>query len=255
MKQVIILIPIYRSDFTEDELISVRRLMSIHADIPVKFVAPRHLGDRIDSFPDIEVEAFDDAYFEGLAGYNRLMLSTEFYARFSDYEYILIYQTDAYLFRNEIKDWCLTGFDYIGAPWLIKRKYRGLGRLLLYLRSLPHRLSGRPFLPLDYGNKVGNGGLSLRRVKFCLSVCEKEQALIEQWLKDNRQGDYNEDCFWGTRPNGHYPSAEQALRFSIDIGPEDAMSQAGGHLPMGCHGWSKPRYRDFWWPYITQTIR
>lgn len=164
---------------------------------------------------------------------------------------MLIYQTDAYLFRNELDDWCRRDYPYVGAPWLIKRKYRGLGRILLYLRALPKRLLGRPFLPLDFGGKVGNGGLSLRRVADFITMCRCDQQTIRQWLElSHTIREYNEDCYWASRPDWRYPSADEALRFAVDLGPADALTQLHGELPMGCHGWTKPAYRSFWAPYI-----
>lgn len=56
-------------------------------------------------------------------GYNRLMLSEDLYSAFSNYEYILICQSDAYIFRDELKEWCEAGYDYVGAPWLRRPLY------------------------------------------------------------------------------------------------------------------------------------
>ena len=249
---VVILVPIYRSAWTEDEQLSFRRLQTLCHGYPICFVAPDTLTfDR----HDMPVECFDDMYFKGIEGYNRLMLSAGFYERFAQYEYLLIHQLDTFLFRDEIDTWCQRGYDYVGAPWLVKRKYRNpLGKSVLWLRSLPHRLRHLPFLPIDYADKVGNGGLSLRRVKKCLEVCRTSEKEISRWLSLSLQHrEYNEDCFWATRPDWHYPSAEEALAFSIDLAPKEALKRLGG-LPMGCHGWSKPQYRSFWLPFITPAL-
>jgi hypothetical protein len=44
------------------------------------------------------------------------MLSIDFYKRFRDYKFILIYQLDAYVFRDELEYWCEQDYDFIGAP-------------------------------------------------------------------------------------------------------------------------------------------
>ena len=31
---------------------------------------------------------------------------------------MLIYQLDAYVFKDELLNWANKGYDYIGAPWL-----------------------------------------------------------------------------------------------------------------------------------------
>ena len=72
------------------------------------------------------------------------MLSSEFYRRFSKFEYILIYQLDAFVFKDQLNYWCKKGYDYIGAPW-----FEGF-----HLTKTGVNIIG-----------VGNGGFSLRRVK------------------------------------------------------------------------------------------
>lgn len=51
------------------------------------------------------------------------MLSAEFYERFLAWDYILLCQTDAFVFRDELADWCARGYDYIGAPWPLRPIY------------------------------------------------------------------------------------------------------------------------------------
>jgi hypothetical protein len=50
-------------------------------------------------------------------------LSEEFYQAFTDFEFMLIYQLDAFVFRDELADWCRSGYEYIGAPWLRDRDF------------------------------------------------------------------------------------------------------------------------------------
>lgn len=255
IKRLVILIPTYTPRLTADEQISVSRLLSLCPDRDIRVVCPADMPP-LEHFESLPREEFPARYFEGIAGYNRLMMSEEFYARFEEYEYLLICQTDAFLFRDDLSSWCDRGYSYVGAPWLVKRKYRGLGRILLYLRALPKRLLGRPFLPLDLGGKVGNGGFSLRRVADFLSVCRSEQDEIEYWLlRSQTIREYNEDCYWATRPGWKYPSAQEALEFAFDLSPEEAFIQNGNRLPMAAHGWNKPRYKAYWQPFITQFIR
>lgn len=250
MNRYIILIPTHRANLTSDEQQSVRRVLQLCPEAEVRFVVPESMA-RVEDFPDVSVDHFEDEYFRSLHGYNRLMMAADFYARYTDYEYLLICQTDAFLFRNEIANWCRRGYRYVGAPWLIKRKYHGIGRGLLYLRSLPHRLQGRPFLPLDFGGKVGNGGFSLRRVEDFLRICREQKEEIARWIALSQTwSEYNEDCFWATRPEWTYPTAGEALSFAMDLDPEDALRQADGQLPMAAHGWTKPACHPFWEPII-----
>ena len=56
-------------------------------------------------------------------GYNEMMMSEKFYELFSDYEYILICHVDAWLFRNELVEWCRKGYDHVAAPWPMRPRY------------------------------------------------------------------------------------------------------------------------------------
>jgi hypothetical protein len=68
-------------------------------------------------YSNISVESFPKRYFENIEGYNELLLSASFYERFLDTKYILIYQLDAFVFKDELQEWCDKGYDYI-APWI-----------------------------------------------------------------------------------------------------------------------------------------
>ena len=45
---------------------------------------------------------FSDHWFHRVSTYNKLMLSLDFYVRFSAYGYLLVYQLDAWVFSDEL---------------------------------------------------------------------------------------------------------------------------------------------------------
>ena len=114
---VIIVVPIYRSELRETERVSLLQLQKVLGNYPRVFLAPASLSFDFGALGrGFGVERFDDAYFDGLSGYSCLMLSDEFYARFADYQYVLIYQLDAFVFQDTLRAFCALGYDYIGAP-------------------------------------------------------------------------------------------------------------------------------------------
>ncbi|MDR0510115.1 MAG: hypothetical protein LBH06_03375 [Rikenellaceae bacterium] len=242
-----IVIPIYKDQLDACEQISLDQCCKTLSAWPAVFVKPKSL-DTVNlqrDYPSIETKAFDDGYFASLAGYNRLMMSQEFYERFADCRYILIYQLDAYVFRDELQQWCRRGYDYIGAPWLLKRKYSYFPLwLFLRIKTILRHRELRPFAE----NRVGNGGLSLRRVASHLEVCKAKKSLIARFVERCRlHSEFNEDVFWATQnPEFRYPDLHEALLFSISEQPLRCLTRAGGRLPFGCHGWSKPSRIDFW---------
>ena len=111
------------------------------------------------------------------------------------------------------------------------------------------------FIPLDYltdtcradlYGKIGNGGLSLRKVESFAAACCKYSEQIEQSF--SRGGHLNnEDVFWATVPQEfRYPEWQEALGFAIDTNPKYCYNLRQQQLPMGCHSWSKPRMWKFW---------
>jgi hypothetical protein len=181
----------------------------------------------------IQVRRFAPEYFAGIKGYNRLMMSAEFYESFLDYRYILIYQLDAFVFSDSLAGWCAQGYDYIGAPWVgvdwaetckddlpAWYRHRGLRKLLRREELL-----------------VGNGGLSLRKVRSFLRAVRLLRRQAGRWR-------YNEDAFWAIlvpiyNPFFRIPPVSLARRFAIELHPEESYFRNGETLPFGCHAWEK----------------
>lgn len=248
---IVIVIPVHRADLTPDEKVSVSQCEHVLGRYTILFAAPQSVR-TVKGFEHIPVEHFKQGYFANLAGYNRLMMTKAFYERFARFTYILIYQADAFVFRDELLEWAQAGYSYVGAPWILKAKYRTWwGRIILHLRGLRYSLRGLPFRPLLLGDKVGNGGLSLRRTADFLRVCNDEQPVIEQYLTKSAQwSEYNEDAFWATRPSFRYPDTRTALGFAFDLYPQECLKQTNHALPFGCHGWCKKEVSGFWKPII-----
>ncbi|NJM15063.1 MAG: hypothetical protein HC896_06520 [Bacteroidales bacterium] len=112
-----IVIPLYKPMPDQAELASLQQCARILGHYPIVFVCPQglDLSNYQGIFPRYGVETFPPKYFRNIAGYNRLLLSAGFYSRFGRYPYIFIYQPDAWVFRDELTEWCQRGYDYIGA--------------------------------------------------------------------------------------------------------------------------------------------
>lgn len=242
-----VVIPIYRNTFSNLEMRSLRQTSEILKRYRISIIKPESLdvSELLVSFPSFHVRSFKDKYFDGIAGYNSLMMSADFYSSFQDSEYILICQTDAYVFRDELQEWCMEGYDYVGAPWLKKPIYNlPIVSWIMRLSYLRDKRLGRRNKQ-DLYNKVGNGGLSLRRVKSHLKVAVDERDRIVKYLS-MRHHLYNEDVFWANIESFHYPSAMRALAFSFDKYPSLCYRLNGKQLPFGCHAWFSRKMRGFW---------
>ena len=248
-----IIVPVYKTAFSPDEKVSINQCCKVLKNYPLVFVKPESLNANMLSaeFPQFQSESFPDYYFKGKKGYNQLMLSSEFYERFSDTEYILIYQTDAYIFRDDLKYWCDLSYDYIGAPWIDKKR----NPIALFFHR--RKLKEKPYLK-DILYKVGNGGFSLRKSAPFIEITRKETNRITSYIssEEMKRGFIPEDVFWALEPQrlGYefkIPDYKKALEFAFDQYPADCFHLTG-KLPVGCHAWSRTKERNFWKKYISR---
>ena len=258
MKPVCIIIPVYKSILTEYESISFKQYRKILGNYPTYVISPKglKLPKELGGISNLKREYFDSYYFSGIPGYNSLMLSSAFYERFSSYKFMLIYQLDAFVFRDDLAKWCDANYDYIGAPWF---KNYGEGSSAIDLFA------------------VGNGGLSLRKIETFIKTikCQTKFEILRDVFWDLRhfksikkyfigtklataseryliKYTANEDVFWSLiaknyAKNFSVASIEVALQFSFENSPETLFGINKG-LPFACHKWEN--YIPFWKKHI-----
>lgn len=201
-------------------------------------------------YPKITTLSLPDENFESVETYNSLMLSSWFYSLFSDYEYMLIYQIDAYVFNDQLDYWTTLGYDYIGAPWMLNDNLyqRLIGQWvtrLLQKRAIlnNHIHSAHLF------HKVGNGGLSLRRISKMKEIMEKNKEFISSLTgKHERQEDVAISILLAEKEHLKIPDWHLALYFSFEKAPEQCLEYTHDVFPFGCHNLNS-RYWDAFWKY------
>jgi len=243
---VAVVIPIYKSELTEYEKVSLDRCLQVLGTHPIIVIAPDELSvETIHSLTannNIAVEQFDNSYFKNVDSYSKLLLLPDFYRRFTCYKYILIYQLDAFVFSDSLLEWCSLGYDYIGAPWINIETpdlffNRGIGKYLRLIGITP--------------KKVGNGGFSLRKIRSALIVLMIMGDFTRRWPT-------NEDIFWSIEVPKYslgffkIPDASLAKKFSIELEPKQCFKDNGNILPFGCHAWEKYDI-DFWRPFLKES--
>lgn len=241
-KDIVIVIPVYKAP-DNDELISINRLCEItQFKYDIVFVRPT-LMDASIIYPYYQImngweghvfeKTFDDSFFESTITYSNLLTTFDFYIQFHEYKFMLIYQPDCYLIRDEIIDWCNLDYDYIGAPIV------GTG-------------SGWKKIPC-----VGNGGFSLRKIETFINITNPDGEFITEFASDieeanklNENGYVEfEDLYFAElvpslTTNFTKPNYELAGRFAWDRNVELLYNKYHGELPMGIHAWQK--FKDFW---------
>ncbi|SDJ51391.1 DUF5672 family protein [Chryseobacterium jejuense] len=251
-----IIIPIYKQIPDSDDLISLNQVFCILGNYKITFIHPRSLDiSAYKKFSASFIE-FDDIYFKNIYGYNQLMMNLDFYQKFSE-KYILIYQTDCFVFKDQLIEWCKKDFDYIGAPWLRTSEKIPFIKLLFdkgiskFKTIINFRNNGRwqKDKSLLYNN-VGNGGFSLRKREKFVEILERIPNVADIYLKKENSGQfYAEDVFFSIEPerNGiifSKPNYREACLFSIENKQQKALDINNGEIPFGCHRWNKEK--NFW---------
>lgn len=252
-KTVKVVIPIYTSDLSTLELQSLKRIYSVMDKYDIVAIKPKSLevSQFEKEFPRMIFESFEDHYFAGREGYNKLMLSTDLYQRFLDVDYMLICQLDVYIFRDTLNQFLEKDYDYIGAPYLKRRLYRVLPVMEKIKTSKKKYDRSAITWIQNVDNKVGNGGFSLRKVKSFYDTTIKYADRIEIYNSHTNSSLFHEDTFWSKEPlEFSYPPVKEALMFSFDKYPKLCYMENGEQLPMGCHAWYKWKWRSFWKKFI-----
>ena len=257
-----IVIPIYKKDPTLDDTTAINQAFKLLKGYDITFVHPKSLDiTNYKKFGEATFKAFNDTYFESIYGYNQLMLNVEFYEAFSK-KYILIYQTDAFIFKDDLNYWCEKDYDYIGAPWIrSKEKLPLIKKIWDYsiccVKSFTnYHSSGKTQKnkSLLY-NQVGNGGFSLRKREKFIEVLKALSQQVAIYLKPiNKSNFYAEDVFFSIEPKRNNitfkkPNYKEACLFAVENKAEKALAFNNQVLPMGCHRWNKEN-RAFWEPFI-----
>jgi len=213
-----------------------------------------------------------DECLASIDSYNQMLMQAWFYRLFKAWDYLLIFQLDAWILESNLQVWLQKEYSYIGAPWT------------------GHLGQDTP----DSG--VGNGGLSLRKVRDMLAIFEdqtRQQTVpvfrwgylawrmtlfrryylfpVWQWpllflkrlmlfarmslgwhntlayfieigiQEDHILGVYVPHVF----PWFKLPLMQEAAAFAIETNPRLTRDFYAIERPFGCHAWEKFD-RDFW---------
>lgn len=251
-----IIIPIYKLEFSRAEQLCFERCITLMKDYPIVLAIPKKMNitSLLSNYSmNFEIEEFDDYFFSSILGYNHLLLSSCFYERFTKSKYILICQLDVYIFKDQLKEWCNKGYDYIGAPWLKKKKYdRWYYRIYwLIKRKLYQKIGIRSYH--DVFDVVGNGGFSLRNVDSALKTLYADKKLANEYKRKCKNKRFNEDVFWALEmpkilSSVHIPTKEEAVRFAFDVQVDECFELNNHQLPFAAHGW--PNRLNFYDKFI-----
>ena len=254
---VVVLVFTHKADLDWYEEISLRQCQKTLGHYPIHLVCPEGLdiSAHLKLGPSLVPEYVPKHLLSSIEDYNRFKISSWLYRRFGKYDFLLTYELDAFVFRDELLEWCREGWDYIGAPWF---------------EGWDNATSESPFIG------VGNSGFSLRRTEPCLRISTavewvqrilppriyrsaKFQKLIpngrlRDLLKLAGYTDQHEDDFWAGFAPKAFPDLrvalyERAKHFSLEANARHIIRETQSGLPFGCHAWHRCD-KEFWRPWI-----
>lgn len=229
MEKVIIVVPLYKNDLNDMEKISLYQMLKVLKRYHKCFIIPEGLDvSNIELDATCEIVPCSPEWFKGVASYSLFLLSTDFYKMFLKYQYLLIYQLDAFVFRDELEVFCNLGYDYIGAPW--------------FRSTIMYKYS-KAF--------VGNGGLCLRHVRRTIKVLDDNYMFIKEYFVPKLKILGEDVVFAYLGKNGDYKvaPASVAKKFSLECNFQHSYDKLDVELPFGCHHWWNGDY-DVWKNHI-----
>ncbi|MGF6528090.1 DUF5672 family protein [Variovorax sp. PvP013] len=248
---VTVVIPVCTPEPTALGRVSLAQTLAVLGRHPITFVVPSSLDVQwYEEFCQDKAEIrFERFEWKNGEDFYEITLSSRFFERFKNYDYILTCRLDAFVFKDDLAAWCHQGYDYIGSV-IPKNSWeeediilpRRNSRFLKIVRSL---LRTRPTAYLTYGD------FSLKRVSTFLEMTRIFKPYINfyKWTSIVRGKILWESLFVMRHfprlsRNFVMPPREIAERFSteyMDYDERGMLFDAKGNdeLPFGSHGWSQ----------------
>lgn len=174
------IIPVWRADLAAPEIERINHNIDVFGRDDTFLVGPHSVAtNRWEAYiGQTAFRAFPDKNFTSRNSYSRWLLTASLYSAFSEYEFIMICQSDALLLeRPNLKNW---PWDYVGASWQPEMRVAWSP----LRRSIVHSGFGVGWKSFS----VGNGGLSIRRTSAFIDFCARLPRMM---------GNQNEDIVIG----------------------------------------------------------
>ena len=203
MKKCCIVIVTHKETLDDKDEISFKRCLEVFGGKrDVKLILPDNIATTYyEEYTNVlEIVKVNNKWLSSSKEYNAMCCNQEFWNLFTDYEYVLTYQTDCWVFEDRLDYFMGLGYDWYGAPW-------------------PHN-----------NDTVGNGGLSLRKVSKMIEITSKYnfkgdslEGAEDTWFCQNNKEELN-IC-----------DLDNACNFSMENIVRKYLTKIKT-IPMGLHG-------------------
>lgn len=263
-----ILIISHKEQLSSVEVQSLQQCFRLLPSVDTYIITKK--SNRLDAYQQLsdslKFYLVEDEHLNTYEAFNAFKQSASLYKDFLQYDYVLFYELDAWIFSDQLDYWMNQGYAYVAPPWF---------------SSLNECDPNATFIG------VGNGGFSLRHVAKTYSLLKrvkqvrtlnkfwKQSGINKLWAFDKFLLRFNfyfkiakfwelpyildeallqEDvfiCYRAASFFSDYPIAtpEVALQFGFEVNPAVLYERNHRQLPFGCHAWQKYD-PDFWKPFI-----
>jgi hypothetical protein len=253
--------PVHSDKPSNLELISFKQCFDVLKTHTIKVIAPKglNLESYLKVVPNFEVVEIDPIWQSSIFMYNKLKLSSFFYDLFKEFDFLLTYELDAFVFKDEIDFWCKKNYDYIGAPWFEgysvpkSNEIIGVGNSGFSLRKISAMKNAIHNIYFDERNynllsKKKRIKAKIKKFLFFVNIFRTENYTIQNSLH------FNEDWFISAVipkiiVDFNIAPINDAIKFSFEVNPSYLFEINNQKLPTGCHAWTVYDF-EFWKPHI-----
>lgn len=227
----LVVVPLYKPELDSAEEDALGRSLALLEEFEVRYLTypELSLGWYERRWGQKRLILMEASNFRSARTYSALLLSKAFYDALSGFEYHLICQTDAIVFKRELGFWVSQGYDYLGAPWPDGWEMKfPTGKTL----KEPNPLLVRVF--------VGNGGLSLRRTEAMARALDAFPAACDLWKNLGNPEDLFFSAALNLMAHVRLPNVATAASFSRELNPGGFLAKVLGDVEsFGAHQWTR----------------
>ncbi len=264
---VIIVIIGYKPGLSENEKTSLRRCYKVLHKYDIRIVSPQGMdvSEYEKVIPGIQFEYVDPHWTSDYDMSSLFKIDELLYEKFIGYKFLMYYELDAWVFKDEMEYWCAKDRDFIGAPWFEKtatgysQKIVGVGnggfclrkniscvrlakrvKLLKKIRKAWFRYYLQAVMPFEKAILLFRKQLHLQNIEALTPMLLDEKII--------------EDFYWTKKVavvfnDFKVAPVEDAAKFSFEVNPSLLYKMNNNQLPFGCHGWEKYE-PEFWEQFI-----
>ncbi|TDB64489.1 DUF5672 family protein [Arundinibacter roseus] len=184
MKELVtILIPLSDKDLTPFQKKNLASCQAHLGDFQITFIKAdcnECVAEVLEICPKADFFSVDDRYFTASQGLAKFLLSEELYDMFSWSRFLLWFDMNSYVHRNELAYWCRQGYDLI-------QLYPAFDTNLTQMDQWRRIINPGKSILLEkeiYRSFQHSAGFSLRRVDVFQKLVRKKKSLIFSFFQE-----------------------------------------------------------------------